>query len=145
LIIGIGSDMADIRRIARTLERFGDRFVQRVFTEVEQAKSERRRHRAASYAKRWAAKEACSKALGTGLRMGVAWREMGVVNLASGQPTMALTGGAAVRLARMTPPGLVARIHVTLTDDDPYAQAFVVIEAVPLDTPYLGAGPGPAP
>ena len=137
MIIGIGSDLADIRRITRTLERFGDRFVQRVFTETEQAKSDKRRHRAASYAKRWAAKEACSKALGTGLRMGVAWREMGVVNLPSGQPTMELTGGAAVRLARLIPPGMQPRIHVTITDDHPYAQAFVVIEAVSADTPYV--------
>ena len=137
MIIGIGSDMADIRRIERTLERFGDRFIQRVFTEIEQAKSERRRERVASYAKRWAAKEACSKALGTGLRMGVAWREMGVVNLRSGQPTMTLTGGAAVRLAKMVPPGLSPRIHVTITDDHPWAQAFVVIEAVPADAPYV--------
>ena len=138
MIIGIGSDLADIRRIEGTLERFGDRFVHRCFTEIEQAKSEKRKHRAASYAKRWAAKEACSKALGTGLRMGVAWREMGVVNLPSGQPTMDLTGGAADRLAKLTPPGTVARIHVTITDDHPYAQAFVVIEAVPADTPYVG-------
>ena len=141
MIIGIGSDLADIRRITQTLERFGDRFIQRCFTEIEQAKSEKRRHRAASYAKRWAAKEACSKALGTGLRMGVAWREMGVVNLPSGQPTMHLTGGAASRLDRLIPPGMQARIHVTITDDDPYAQAFVVIEAVALDTPYLGSPP----
>jgi holo-[acyl-carrier protein] synthase len=131
LIIGIGSDLADIRRIEQTLDRFGDRFVQRVFTEIEQAKSERRRHRVASYAKRWAAKEACSKALGTGLRMGVAWREMGVVNLPSGQPTMALTGGAEQRLLRLIPDGHVPSIHVTITDDHPYAQAFVVIEALP--------------
>lgn len=131
MIIGIGSDLADIRRIGKTLDRFGDRFVRRVFTETEQAKSERRRERIASYAKRWAAKEACSKALGTGLRMGVAWREMGVVNLRSGQPTMQLTGGAADRLGRLVPPGHTARIHVTITDDFPWAQAFVVIEAVP--------------
>ncbi|MBY8976368.1 holo-ACP synthase [Rhodobacteraceae bacterium NNCM2] len=137
MIIGIGSDLADIRRIERTLERFGDRFVQRVFTEIEQAKSERRRERAASYAKRWAAKEACSKALGTGLRMGVAWREMGVVNLASGQPTMVLSGGAALRLERLVPPGKIPRIHLTITDDAPYAQAFVVIEAVDDATPYI--------
>ena len=130
MILGIGSDMADIRRIEGTLERFGARFVQRVFTEIEQAKSERRKDRAATYAKRWAAKEACSKALGTGLRMGVAWREMGVYNLSSGQPMMALTGGAAERLARLTPEGRSTRIHVTLTDDFPWAQAFVVIEAV---------------
>jgi holo-[acyl-carrier protein] synthase len=141
VIICIGSDLADIRRIERTLERFGDRFIQRVFTEVEQAKSERRQARAASYAKRWAAKEACSKALGTGLRMGVAWREMGVVNLASGQPTMQLTGGAATQLSVLLPPGLHPRIHVTITDDHPYAQAFVVIEAVPPDTLSLQPGP----
>lgn len=131
MIIGIGSDLADIRRISKTLERFGDRFVQRCFTEIEQKKSERRRNRAASYAKRWAAKEACSKALGTGLRMGVAWREMGVVNLPSGQPTMNLTGGAAERLSKLIPPGLTPHIHVTITDDGPWAQAFVVIEALP--------------
>jgi holo-[acyl-carrier protein] synthase len=109
MILGIGADLADIRRIEATLTRFGDRFVQRVFTDIEQAKSDRRKQRVASYAKRWAAKEACAKALGTGLRMGVAWREMGVVNLPSGQPTMTLTGGAADRLARMTPPGMTAR------------------------------------
>jgi len=137
MIIGIGSDLADIRRIGRTIERFGDRFIQRVFTEIEQAKSERRRERVASYAKRWAAKEACSKALGTGLRMGVAWREMGVVNLRSGQPTMQLTGGAAERLQRLMPPGLAPRIHVTITDDHPWAQAFVVIEAVAEDAPAI--------
>ena len=137
MIIGIGTDLPDISRIEKTLERFGDRFVQRVFTEIEQAKSEKRRHRAASYAKRWAAKEACSKALGTGLRMGIAWREMGVVNLPSGQPTMVLAGGAEQRLQRLTPPGMQSRIHVTITDDYPYAQAFVVIEAVSQDTPYI--------
>ena len=131
MIIGIGSDLADIRRIEKTLERFGERFVKRVFTEVERAKSEKRKHRVASYAKRWAAKEACSKALGTGLRMGVAWREMGVVNLPSGQPTMELTGGAAEQLAKLVPEGHEPRIHVTITDDHPYAQAFVVIEALP--------------
>jgi holo-[acyl-carrier protein] synthase len=137
MIVGIGSDLADIRRIERTLERFGERFIRRVFTEIEQAKSEHRRERVASYAKRWAAKEACSKALGTGLRMGVAWREMGVVNLRSGQPTMELTGSAAERLQRLIPPGLQPRIHVTITDDHPWAQAFVVIEAVPVDAPYI--------
>ncbi len=131
MILGIGSDIADIRRIERTLERFGDRFVTRVFTEIEIAKSERRRLRAASYAKRWAAKEACSKALGTGLRMGVAWREMGVVNLPSGQPTMRLAGGALQRLHALLPDGHTPRIHLTITDDAPYAQAFVVIEAIP--------------
>ncbi len=133
MIIGIGADLADIRRITQTLDRFGERFIQRCFTEIEQAKSDRRKNRAASYAKRWAAKEACSKALGTGLRMGVAWREMGVVNLPTGQPTMHLTGGAHDRLLRLIPPGLSPRLHLTITDDDPYAQAFVVIEAVPLD------------
>jgi holo-[acyl-carrier protein] synthase len=143
MIIGIGSDLADIRRIERTLEQFGERFIRRVFTETEQAKSERRRERIASYAKRWAAKEACSKALGTGLRMGVAWREMGVVNLRSGQPTMALAGSAAERLQQLTPPGLQPRIHVTITDDHPWAQAFVVIEAVPVDMPYVHHPPPP--
>ena len=140
MIIGIGSDLADIRRIERTLERFGERFIKRVFTEVEQAKSERRRARAASYAKRWAAKEACAKALGSGLRMGVAWREMGVVNLPSGQPTMQLSGGAAARLRALLPAGLEPRIHLTLTDDHPWAQAFVVIEALPPGTPELRGG-----
>ena len=141
MIIGIGSDLADINRIAGTLERFGERFIRRCFTEPEQAKAARRAKAAdawaGTFAKRWAAKEACSKALGTGLRMGVAWREMGVVNLPSGQPTMHLTGGAAERLAHLTPPGMQARIHLTMTDDHPYAQAFVVIEAVSQDTPYI--------
>ena len=131
MIVGIGADLADIRRIEATLERFGERFVARVFTEIERERSERRQARAASYAKRWAAKEACAKALGTGLRMGVAWREMGVVNLASGQPTMRLTGGARARLLALIPHGLVPHIHLTITDDHPYAQAFVVIEARP--------------
>jgi holo-[acyl-carrier protein] synthase len=130
LIIGLGSDLADIRRIEATLERFGERFVARIFTEVERARSERKADRAASYAKRFAAKEACAKALGTGLRAGVFWRDMGVVNARSGQPTLALTGGAAKRLAAMTPAGFEARIHLSLTDDHPYAQAFVVIEAI---------------
>lgn len=131
MIIGVGADLADIRRVASTLDRFGDRFARRVFTEIEQAKSDRRRDRAASYAKRWAAKEACSKALGTGLRMGIKWRDMGVANLPTGQPTMALTGWAAGRLAALTPPGHRAVVHVTLTDDHPWAMAVVVIEAVP--------------
>lgn len=130
MIIGIGTDLADIRRIEKTLNRFGQRFENRVFTELEQAKANRRKEKAATYAKRWAAKEACSKALGTGLRMGVAWKEMGVVNLKSGQPTMELTGGAGERLASLIPAGRVPRIHVTITDDHPYAQAFVVIEAL---------------
>ena len=130
MIIGIGSDLCDARRIEDTLNRFGDRFVQRCFTDIEQAKSERRADRASSYAKRFAAKEACAKALGTGMRAGVFWRDMGVVNLRSGQPTMALTGGAAQQLARMLPAGHEARIHVTRTDEHPLAQAFIVIEAV---------------
>ncbi len=131
MIIGIGADLADIRRIERTLERFGERFTKRVFTEVERTRSDKRAARAASYAKRWAAKEACSKALGTGLRMGVAWKEMGVVNLPTGQPTLELIGGAAERLNGMIPTGYTPRIHLTITDDAPYAQAFVVIEAIP--------------
>ncbi len=131
MIIGLGNDLCDIRRIEKSLERFGDRFVQRVFTEVEQKRSEGRATRAASYAKRFAAKEACAKALGTGMRRGVFWRDMGVVNMRSGQPTMALTGGALKRLEEMTPPGMKAHIHLSLTDDHPYAQAFVIIEALP--------------
>lgn len=132
MILGIGSDIIDIRRVERTLARFGERFVTRVFTEAEQARSERRKERAASYAKRFAAKEACSKALGSGIRMGVAWREMGVVNLPSGKPTIVLEGGAAKRLAELLPAGHEAVIHVTITDDYPMAQAFVVIEARPM-------------
>jgi len=131
MILGLGNDVIDIGRVERTLERFGERFVQRVFTAEERRRSERRADRAASYAKRFAAKEACAKALGTGLRRGVFWRDMGVVNLASGQPTMALTGGAAERLAAMTPAGMVAQIHVTLTDDHPMAHAIVLISAEP--------------
>jgi holo-[acyl-carrier protein] synthase len=129
VIIGIGSDLCDISRIERTLERFGERFVARCFTEIERQKSERRAERAASYAKRFAAKEACAKALGTGLRRGVFWRDMGVVNLPGGQPTMKLTGGAAERLAKITPAGRTPFIHLTITDEYPLAQAFVVIEA----------------
>lgn len=130
MIIGIGSDLCDIRRIEKTIERFGTRFTNRIFTDVERARSEARTTRAASYAKRFAAKEACAKALGTGLSMGVAWREMGVVNLRSGKPTITLTGGAAARLAVLTPQGKQARIHLTISDEYPYAQAFVVIEAI---------------
>ena len=133
MILGIGSDLANIERIAAVLERHGDRFRNRVFTPVEQARAEARPMAvAATYAKRWAAKEACSKALGTGLRMGIAWRDMAVSNLRSGQPVMQLTGWAAARLQAMTPPGHEALVHVTLTDDHPWAQAFVVIEARPL-------------
>ncbi len=132
MILGIGSDLANIDRIKGTLERFGDRFRNRVFTEIELRKAGRRHDEAATLAKRWAAKEACSKALGTGLAMGISWRDMGVSNLRSGQPVMHLTGWAADRLATMTPEGHEAVVHVTLTDDHPWAQAFVVIEARPL-------------
>ncbi|HYD44839.1 MAG TPA: holo-ACP synthase [Phenylobacterium sp.] len=132
MIIGIGNDLSDIRRIEKSLERFGERFTRRIFTETERARSERKPDRAASYAKRFAAKEACAKALGTGVpRRGVYWADMGVVNLRTGAPTMALTGGALERLKAITPEGHDARIHVSLTDDHPYAQAFVIIEAVP--------------
>jgi holo-[acyl-carrier protein] synthase len=132
MILGIGNDIVDIRRIEATLERFGQRFIDRVFTETEQAKSERRAQRAASYAKRFAAKEACAKALGTGVpRRGVHWRHMGVVNRPSGQPTMELTDGAALRLAEMIPEGMSARIDVTITDEYPQAQVIVIISADP--------------
>ncbi|MGL5448465.1 MAG: holo-ACP synthase [Rhabdaerophilum sp.] len=131
MIIGIGSDLCRIDRIEKTLARFGERFITRVFTETERARSERRAERAASYAKRFAAKEACAKALGTGLRMGTAWRDMGVVNLHSGQPTLQLTGKAAERLKAITPTGHRAVLHLTITDDAPYALAVVVIEALP--------------
>jgi holo-[acyl-carrier protein] synthase len=131
MILGIGSDIIDIRRVERTLARFGARFTDRIFTETEQKKSDRRANRAASYAKRFAAKEACSKALGTGFRAGVFWRDLGVVNLPSGKPTLVLTGGAAARLAEMTPPGMRAQIDLTITDDFPQAQAIVIISAVP--------------
>ncbi len=131
MIIGIGSDLIDIRRVEKSIERFGDRFTHRCFTEVERARSDRRANRAESYAKRFAAKEACSKALGTGLSQGVFWRDMGVVNLPSGKPTMNLTGGAAAVLKAMLPAGHKAAIHLTITDDYPLAQAFVIIEALP--------------
>ena len=133
MILGIGTDMANIERISGTLERFGDRFRNRVFTEVEQRKAERRKDVAGTYAKRGAAKEACSKALGTGLAMGISWKDMSVRNLPSGQPVMELTGWAAERLAKMTPEGFEATVHVSLTDDHPWAQAFVVIEAQPVN------------
>ena len=132
MILGIGTDLCNIERIEATLARFGDRFRNRVFTPREQRRAEGRPHPAATYAKRWAAKEACSKALGTGLRMGIAWKDMAVTNLPTGQPVMHLTGWAAERLAAMTPPGYAAVVHVTLTDDHPWAQAFVVIEARPI-------------
>ena len=130
MILGLGNDLVDIRRIERTLERFGARFVERVFTEVEREKSERRKNRAASYAKRFAAKEACAKALGTGFRQGVFWRDLGVVNLVSGKPGMALTGGAAQRLESMTPPGMKAMIELSISDESPMAEAIVIISAV---------------
>ncbi len=132
MILGVGTDLANIERIAGTLERFGDRFRNRVFTETEQVKAERRRDTVGTYAKRWAAKEACSKALGTGLRMGISWKDMAVSNLRTGQPVMEVTGWAAERLREMTPDGHEAIIHVTLTDDHPWAQAFVVIEVRPM-------------
>lgn len=131
MILGIGTDLANIDRIAAVLERHGDRFRKRVFTDTELALAARRMREAETLAKRWAAKEACSKALGTGLAMGIAWKDMAVRNLPTGQPTMELTGWAAARLAEMTPPGHRAHVHVTMTDDHPWAQAFVVIEALP--------------
>lgn len=132
MIIGLGSDLIDIRRVEASIERFGDRFTHRCFTDIEREKSDRRKNRAASYAKRFAAKEACSKALGTGLAQGVFWKDMGVINLPSGKPTMRLTNGAGERLQSMLPAGHEAMIHLTITDDFPYAQAFVIIEALPL-------------
>jgi holo-[acyl-carrier protein] synthase len=131
VILGIGSDLIDIRRIEKTIARFGERFLDRVFTPEERARSDRRLNRVESYAKRYAAKEACSKALGTGFRLGVYWRDLGVVNLPGGRPTLMLTGGALRRLEAMTPPGMTARIDVTLTDEPPIAQALVIISAVP--------------
>jgi holo-[acyl-carrier protein] synthase len=131
VILGVGNDLIDIRRIEKTLARYGDRFISRVFTELERKKSEGRRQRAASYAKRFAAKEACAKALGTGLSQGVYWRDMGVVNLPSGRPTLRLTGGAAKVLKEMTPEGYEARIDLTLTDDFPLAAAIVIISGLP--------------
>jgi holo-[acyl-carrier protein] synthase len=131
MILGIGNDLIDIRRVEHSIEKFGSRFLERVFTDVERAKSDKRAVRAASYAKRFAAKEACAKALGTGLNHGVYWRDMGVVNLPGGKPTMQLTGGALARLQAITPAGMVAQIDLTITDDFPLAQAFVIISANP--------------
>jgi holo-[acyl-carrier protein] synthase len=131
MILGIGSDITDVRRIAKVIERHGDRFIDRVFTPSERSRAEKRRNRFETYAKRFAAKEACSKALGTGLRAGVWWRDMGVINLPSGRPTMELTGGAKRRLEAITPAGFEARIDLTITDEGPMAQAFVIISAVP--------------
>lgn len=138
MILGTGNDLIDIRRIEKSLDRFGERFVNRIFTEKEIAKSERRAQRAASYAKRFAAKEACSKALGTGLNHGVFWRDMGVANLPSGKPTMKLTGGALKRLETMVPSGFVPSIELTITDEYPIAQAYVIISAYPEDWPVPG-------
>jgi len=130
MIIGIGNDIIDIRRIERTLEKFGDRFISRIYTDVERQKSEKRKAKAASYAKRFAAKEACSKALGTGFRKGVFWRDMGVVNLPSGKPTMHLTGGALARLNEIAPDASTVDIQLTITDEYPLAQAFVIIQTI---------------
>ena len=135
MIIGIGSDLCDARRIERAIERHGERFLARIFTDIERARAERRANRVETYAKRFAAKEACAKALGTGLRAGVFWRDMGVVNLPSGRPTMKLTGGALARLQSITPAGCEARIDLSLTDEGPTAQAIVIITAVPLTSP----------
>lgn len=140
MIIGLGSDLIDVRRIEKTIARHGDRFLNRVFTDVEKAKSDKRAQRAASYAKRFAAKEACSKALGTGLNKGVYWRDMGVVNLPGGKPTMKLTGGALKRLQELTPPGHTAQIDLSMTDELPLAQAIVIISAVAL-APQTGGKP----
>ena len=134
MIIGIGSDLIDIRRVEKTLARFGDRFTNRCFTEIERTKSDRRLLRAASYAKRYAAKEACSKALGTGFRKGVFWRDLGVINLPGGKPTMKLTGGALKRLEDMTPEGMDVQIDLTITDEPPIAEAMVIISAIPKAT-----------
>ncbi|MEA2933544.1 MAG: holo-[acyl-carrier protein] synthase [Variibacter sp.] len=133
MILGIGSDLIDIRRIEKVIDRHGDRFLRRIFTDIERAKAERRAQRVATYAKRFAAKEACAKALGTGLRAGVFWRDMGVVNLRSGRPTMELKGGALARLQAITPDGMKARIDLTITDEWPIAQATIIISAVPAE------------
>jgi len=144
MILGIGNDLIDIRRIEKTMARFGDRFLDRVFTPLERQRSDRRANRAASYAKRYAAKEACSKALGTGFRRGVYWRDIGVVNLPGGRPTLALTGGALERLQALIPPGMTARIDLTLTDEPPIAQAIVIISAEPLSCTAGEGGVGEA-
>jgi holo-[acyl-carrier protein] synthase len=135
MILGIGSDLIDITRVEKVIERHGERFISRIFTDVERARAERRANRVETYAKRFAAKEACSKALGTGIRQGVWWRDMGVVNLPGGRPTMRLTGGALKRLEALTPPGCEARIDLTITDEYPLAQAYVIISAVPAGKP----------
>ena len=146
MILGIGSDLVDIRRIERTLGRFGARFIERVFTKVEREKSERRKNSSASYAKRFAAKEACAKALGTGFRQGVFWRDLGVINLASGKPSMVLTGGAAQRLASMTPSGMKVMIELSITDESSLAEAIVIISAIPESAPEdISGGKGAMP
>jgi holo-[acyl-carrier protein] synthase len=137
-ILGLGSDLVDIRRIEKTIERFGDKFLVRIFTEVERQRCDRRANRAASYARRYAAKEAAAKALGTGFRCGVFWRDLGVVNLPGGQPSMLLTGGALKRLEAITPPGMAARLSLTITDEPPLAQAVVIITAEPVAEPNVG-------
>ena len=143
MIVGIGSDLIDIRRIETTLERFGERFTMRIFTETERRKSDRRKMRAASYAKRFAAKEACSKALGTGLSGDIFWRDMGVENLPGGKPTLRLTGGAKRHLLSLVPAGHEPHIHLTITDDHPLAQAFVIIEARPVESDTISGGGAP--
>ena len=144
MILGLGSDLIDIRRIEQTIERFGDRFLERIFTDAERRRCDRRADRAAGYARRFAAKEACSKALGTGFRRGVFWRDLAVVNLASGAPTMRLSGGARRRLDEITPAGMIARLDVTLTDEPPIAQAVVIITAIPITAIPITAIPAPA-
>jgi holo-[acyl-carrier protein] synthase len=140
MIIGLGSDMVDVRRIASTIDRYGNRFLDRIFTPLERAKAERRANRVETYAKRFAAKEACAKALGTGFRNGVFWRDLGVVNMPSGRPTMRLTGGALKRLQAVTPAGCEAQIDLTITDEGPIAQAVVIITAVPARAPLSASG-----
>lgn len=142
MILGLGSDITDVRRVAKVIERHGERFLERVFTATERARADRRKNRVETYAKRFAAKEACAKALGTGIRSGVWWRDMGVVNLPSGRPTMQLTGGALARLHKLTPPGCEARIDLTISDEGPMAVAFVVISAVPLAPDGRGSASG---
>ena len=142
MILGIGSDITDVRRIEKVIARHGERFIGRIFTDKERARAERKKNRVETYAKRFAAKEACAKALGTGIRGGVWWRDMGVVNLPSGRPTMQLTGGALARLAAITPQGYEARIDLTISDEGPMAQALVVISAVPKDAPGAASLPG---
>ena len=144
MILGLGSDITDARRIAKVIERHGERFLARIFTDIERAKAERRKNRAETYAKRFAAKEACAKALGTGIRHGVWWRDMGVVNMPSGRPTMALTGGARQRLEALTPKGHRAQIDISISDEGPMAVAFVVISAVPAEKPPRKRAPSPS-